>query len=73
MIHEFVRVRKFSKHETEWGSTHFMPLVELYDPEKGFIVKDTYIIGVEILYCKTEHEKGLNQPRCLIEHVHYKI
>eukprot|EP00775_Hariotina_reticulata_P001261 gene1261-1601_t len=39
---------KWSSNETDWGFTQFIPLVDLQDPEKGFLVNDTLQIKVEI-------------------------
>jgi len=33
-----------------------MPLVELHDPEKGFLVKDACIVGAEVFVCKSTNE-----------------
>ncbi|KAL0459972.1 UNVERIFIED_CONTAM: Ubiquitin carboxyl-terminal hydrolase 13, partial [Sesamum latifolium] len=34
--------------ESDWGFTTFMPLNELYDASRGFIVNDTCVIEVEV-------------------------
>jgi speckle-type POZ protein len=39
-----------------------MTLSELLDPERGFIVKDACIVGVEVYVCKSTHEKAIIQP-----------
>ncbi|GER45747.1 ubiquitin carboxyl-terminal hydrolase [Striga asiatica] len=35
---------QFNQRESDWGFTSFMPLSELYDPSKGYLVNDTCII-----------------------------
>ncbi|XP_058742648.1 uncharacterized protein LOC131615177 [Vicia villosa] len=52
---------KFNAINNEWGYTSFMPLVELHDLKKGYIVKDTCIVGVEVFVCNSTHEKQLSQ------------
>lgn len=55
MLHEF------NENHVNWGFTSFMPLVELRDPEKGFIVKDVCIVGAEVFVCKTTNENQVKQ------------
>ncbi|CAM0883473.1 unnamed protein product [Alopecurus aequalis] len=38
----------FNSRESDWGFTSFMPLMELYDPSKGYIVNDQCIIEAEV-------------------------
>ncbi|CAJ2632159.1 unnamed protein product [Trifolium pratense] len=38
-----------------------MTLTELHNPNNGFLVKDTCIIGVEVFVRKSTHEKRVNQ------------
>ncbi|KAF6150148.1 hypothetical protein GIB67_023103 [Kingdonia uniflora] len=52
-IHNKYSVRKDTQHqftgrESDWGFTSFMPLSELYDPGRGFIVNDTVIVEAEV-------------------------
>ncbi|XP_047317726.1 ubiquitin C-terminal hydrolase 12-like isoform X2 [Impatiens glandulifera] len=52
-IHNKFSVRKDTQHqfnarESDWGFTSFMPLSELYDPGRGYLVNDTCIIEAEI-------------------------
>ncbi|KAF8398028.1 hypothetical protein HHK36_016954 [Tetracentron sinense] len=47
-IHDKYSVRKYTKHQfnmrnSDWGFTLFMPLSELYDPARGYLVNDTCI------------------------------
>ncbi|XP_057438979.1 uncharacterized protein LOC130730860 [Lotus japonicus] len=53
--------RRFNATKSEWGFTSFMPLDELHDPCKGFLVKDTCIIGAEISVTKSKQENKVNQ------------
>ncbi|XP_020087505.1 ubiquitin carboxyl-terminal hydrolase 12-like isoform X1 [Ananas comosus] len=39
---------QFNARESDWGFTSFMPLSELYDPSKGYLVNDTCIIEAEV-------------------------
>uniref|UniRef100_A0A5B6Z731 ubiquitinyl hydrolase 1 n=1 Tax=Davidia involucrata TaxID=16924 RepID=A0A5B6Z731_DAVIN len=53
-IHNKYSVRKDAQHqfnarETDWGFTPFMPLSELYDPSKGYLVNDTCIVEAEVV------------------------
>lgn len=67
MIYEFAEINnEFNARQKNWGFKSFMTLSELHDPEKGFIVKDTCIIGAEIFVCKLTHEKPVNQAACLM-------
>ncbi|KAK9129007.1 hypothetical protein Syun_017804 [Stephania yunnanensis] len=39
---------QFNARESDWGFTSFMPLSDLYDPGKGYLVNDTCIIEAEV-------------------------
>ncbi|GER44811.1 ubiquitin carboxyl-terminal hydrolase, partial [Striga asiatica] len=39
---------QFDRRESEWGFTSFMPLSELYDPNKGYLVNDTCIVEAHV-------------------------
>ncbi|KAK9156956.1 hypothetical protein Scep_003530 [Stephania cephalantha] len=39
---------QFNARESDWGFTSFMPLSELYDPGRGFLVNDTLIVEAEV-------------------------
>lgn len=39
---------QFNSRESDWGFTSFMPLSELYDPTRGYLVNDTCIIEAEV-------------------------
>ncbi|CAA2983781.1 ubiquitin carboxyl-terminal hydrolase 12-like isoform X2 [Olea europaea subsp. europaea] len=52
-IHSKFTVKKdtqhqFSQRESDWGFTSFMPLSELYDPSKGYIVNDTCVVEADV-------------------------
>ncbi|CAM8973806.1 unnamed protein product [Rhodiola kirilowii] len=40
---------QFNARESDWGFTSFMPLGELYDPSRGYLVNDTVIVEAEVL------------------------
>ncbi|XP_057422589.1 ubiquitin C-terminal hydrolase 12-like isoform X1 [Lotus japonicus] len=50
---------QFNARESDWGSTMFITLVELYDPSNGFIVNDTCIFEAEIAVTKPKHVNQL--------------
>ncbi|KAG5405656.1 hypothetical protein IGI04_011775 [Brassica rapa subsp. trilocularis] len=39
---------QFNSRESDWGFTSFMPLGELYDPTRGYLVNDTVLIEAEV-------------------------
>ncbi|GMI70096.1 ubiquitin-specific protease 12 [Hibiscus trionum] len=52
-VHNKYTIRKDTQHqfnarESDWGFTSFMPLGELYDPSRGFLVNDTCIVEADI-------------------------
>ncbi|ONI21448.1 hypothetical protein PRUPE_2G066200 [Prunus persica] len=52
-IHSKYSIRKETQHqfnarESDWGFTSFMPLGELYDPGRGYIVNDTCIVEADV-------------------------
>ncbi|KAJ1702648.1 hypothetical protein LUZ63_002427 [Rhynchospora breviuscula] len=56
-IHNKFTVRKetqhqFNQRESDWGFTSFMPLSELYDPNRGYLVNDTCIVEAEVAVCR---------------------
>ncbi|EMS52242.1 Ubiquitin carboxyl-terminal hydrolase 12 [Triticum urartu] len=56
-IHNKFTIRKetqhqFSARESDWGFTSFMPLSELYNPSRGYLVNDTCVIEAEVAVCK---------------------
>nr|XP_043618417.1 ubiquitin C-terminal hydrolase 12-like isoform X1 [Erigeron canadensis] len=52
-IHSKFTMRKdtqhqFSARESDWGFTSFMPLSELYDPSRGYLLNDTCIVEADV-------------------------
>ncbi|XP_042461162.1 ubiquitin C-terminal hydrolase 12-like isoform X1 [Zingiber officinale] len=52
-IHGKYTIRKDTQHqfngrESDWGFTSFMSLSELYDPSRGYLVNDTFVIEAEV-------------------------
>ncbi|TXG49238.1 hypothetical protein EZV62_025113 [Acer yangbiense] len=52
-IHSKFSIKKDTHHqfiarESDWGFTSFMPLGELYDPNRGFLVNDTCIVEADV-------------------------
>ncbi|XP_010491235.1 PREDICTED: ubiquitin carboxyl-terminal hydrolase 12 isoform X2 [Camelina sativa] len=52
-IHTRYTIRKETQHqfnarESDWGFTSFMPLSELYDPSRGYLVNDTVLVEAEV-------------------------
>ncbi|KAI4364030.1 hypothetical protein MLD38_020174 [Melastoma candidum] len=39
---------QFNMRESDWGFTSFMPLRELYDSDRGYMVNDTVVIEAEV-------------------------
>ncbi|XP_061363941.1 MATH domain and coiled-coil domain-containing protein At3g58370-like [Gastrolobium bilobum] len=54
-------VHHFNAREVDWGFPYLIPLAELHDSSKGFIVKDTCIIEAEIFVDKSENEKQVDK------------
>ncbi|XP_021721291.1 ubiquitin carboxyl-terminal hydrolase 13-like isoform X1 [Chenopodium quinoa] len=51
--HQKYSVRKETQHqfnarESDWGFTSFMPLSDVYDPSRGYLLNDTLIIEAEV-------------------------
>ncbi|KHG10063.1 Ubiquitin carboxyl-terminal hydrolase 12 -like protein [Gossypium arboreum] len=56
-VHHKYSIRKDTQHqfnarESDWGFTPFMPLSDLYDPSKGYIVNDTVVVEAEVVVRK---------------------
>ncbi|XP_010917889.1 ubiquitin C-terminal hydrolase 12 isoform X4 [Elaeis guineensis] len=52
-IHNKYTIRKDTQHqfnarESDWGFTSFMPLSEVYDPTRGYLVNDTLVVEAEV-------------------------
>ena len=39
---------QFNARESDWGFTSFMPLSELYDPGRGYLVNDTILVEADV-------------------------
>lgn len=39
---------QFNARESDWGFTSFMPLSDLYDPSRGYLVNDTVVVEAEV-------------------------
>eukprot|EP01018_Ginkgo_biloba_P024911 Gb_04866 [translate_table: standard] len=39
---------QFNARESDWGFTSFMPLLDLYDPTKGYLLNDTLIVEADV-------------------------
>ncbi|KAG9134676.1 hypothetical protein Leryth_001003 [Lithospermum erythrorhizon] len=39
---------QFNQREGDWGFSSFMPLSDLYDPNKGYLVNDTCIVEADV-------------------------
>ncbi|CAL9099651.1 unnamed protein product [Musa textilis] len=39
---------QFNSRESDWGFTSFMPLSEVYDPSRGFLVNDTLVVEADV-------------------------
>ncbi|XP_050903813.1 ubiquitin C-terminal hydrolase 12 isoform X2 [Lathyrus oleraceus] len=40
---------QFNKQQSDWGFTSFMPLKELFDPSRGYLVNDTLVVEVLVI------------------------
>ncbi|XP_071734690.1 ubiquitin C-terminal hydrolase 12-like isoform X2 [Rutidosis leptorrhynchoides] len=52
-IHNKFTIRKDTQHqfnsrESDWGFTSFMPLSELYDPSRGYLLNDTCVVEADV-------------------------
>ncbi|MCI07453.1 ubiquitin carboxyl-terminal hydrolase family protein, partial [Trifolium medium] len=64
---------EFNESNNAWGCISFMPLVELHDPQKGFIVKDFLIVGAEVFVGKTTRENRVSQAASLTGHTNVEF
>ncbi|KAL8095028.1 hypothetical protein AgCh_036497 [Apium graveolens] len=53
----------FHARESDWGFTSFMPLSELYDPNKGFLVRDTCFIEADVAVRKVIDYRGYDSKK----------
>jgi len=49
VLHNVDTQHQFNARESDWGFTSFMPLGELYDPTRGYLVNDTLVVEAEVL------------------------
>ncbi|XP_017258034.1 ubiquitin C-terminal hydrolase 13 isoform X2 [Daucus carota subsp. sativus] len=61
-------VRKDAEHifharESDWGFTSFMQLSELYDPNKGFLLRDTCFIEADVAVRKVIDYRGYDSKK----------
>ncbi|XP_044503709.1 ubiquitin C-terminal hydrolase 12 isoform X2 [Mangifera indica] len=52
-VHSGYSIRKDTQHqfnarESDWGFTSFMPLCDLYDPSRGYLVNDNVVVEAEV-------------------------
>jgi hypothetical protein len=52
---------KFNERENFLAFESFMTLAELRDPNKGFLEKNAFFVGVEVYVFKSRNEKRVNQ------------
>ncbi|KAL0908829.1 hypothetical protein M5K25_023338 [Dendrobium thyrsiflorum] len=43
---------QFNSRESDWGFTSFMPLSDLYDPLRGYLVNDVVVVEAEVVVRK---------------------
>ena len=48
LLHLAETQHQFNARESDWGFTSFMPLGELYDPGRGYLVNDTCIVEADV-------------------------
>ncbi|KAJ0922799.1 putative ubiquitinyl hydrolase 1 [Helianthus annuus] len=63
-IHSESTIRKDAEHhfnaqESDWGFTSFMPLSDLYDPRRGYLLNDTCIVEVDVAVMELEEDEIL--------------
>ncbi|KAG8376856.1 hypothetical protein BUALT_Bualt09G0107400 [Buddleja alternifolia] len=58
---------QFNQRESDWGFTSFMPLSELYDPSKGYLVNDTCVVEADVAVHKKEDKEMLVLNSDLVE------
>ena len=54
LLHLAETQHQFNAHESDWGFTSFMPLGELYDPSRGYLVNDTCIVEADVAARRVE-------------------
>ncbi|CAN1298210.1 Ubiquitin C-terminal hydrolase 12 [Linum perenne] len=71
---------QFNPRESDWGFTSFMPLGELYDPGRGYLVNDTCIIEADVAVRKavyhmptTENDMPSGSIPLALQSLFYKL
>jgi hypothetical protein len=66
---------EFNASSDNWGYSSFMPLVDLRDPQKGFIVNDVCIVGAEVFVGKHKlaPESQASQSASLTGHTNVDV
>ncbi|KAI3847193.1 hypothetical protein MKX03_033300 [Papaver bracteatum] len=54
-VRKCFQLHKFTARESDWGFPTFIPLSELYDPARGYLVDDTCIVEVDVI---TDYDSG---------------
>ncbi|XP_061338183.1 ubiquitin C-terminal hydrolase 12-like [Gastrolobium bilobum] len=54
---------QFNDRESDWGFTSFMPLGELHDPSRGYLVNDTLVVEARIVDWTYDSKKGIGCSR----------
>ncbi|WJX79653.1 hypothetical protein P8452_62757 [Trifolium repens] len=65
----------FNASSFSWGYPDFMPLIELHDPQKGFIVNDVCIVGAKVFVGKhmPTPENRVSQVASLTGHTNVDV
>ncbi|OEL33203.1 Ubiquitin carboxyl-terminal hydrolase 12, partial [Dichanthelium oligosanthes] len=65
---------QFNARESDWGFTSFMPLSELYDPNRGYLVNDTVVVEAEVAVRRMvdywTYDSKKETGRCGTMHLH---
>nr|CAB3465917.1 unnamed protein product [Digitaria exilis] len=79
-IHPKYTIRKDTQHqfnarESDWGFTSFMPLSDLYDPSRGYLVNDTVVVEAEAVYHMptTENDMPSGSIPLALQSLFYKL
>jgi hypothetical protein len=56
-LHYVDMQHEFNKLQSHWGCAYFIPLGELFDPSRGYLVNNALVVEVEIICCVDENEK----------------
>ncbi|XP_072058231.1 ubiquitin C-terminal hydrolase 12-like [Arachis hypogaea] len=51
-IPQCLNITPVHARESDWGFTNFMPLSELLDPSRGYVVNDTCVVEADVLYVR---------------------